>query len=293
MCCFAFAPGPFGRLARWMLPPVKVDDTQIFGRRDGPRQVLVYSMKLSARAQVAMILPLPVRWGCGEDEVEFVSLERCSDFFDWIDRPFRHIAASRAAGPFALPRLRVHTVGLFEASFVPSVADFSRLDPRFRLPDRVWEGLPLYRDYGFAVFKLRPGARQRIHPMALRFPTRDPGRLFFPTVHVHDGRVRSRARFDHALYFQRESDRAMRANIALMRAREARERPVEISGAPAEHLGFYTTSGPVKMSDRTAGLVKDDWHLFKTTLRGQLANEDTWIADQTLDGSTSFQSSFS
>jgi hypothetical protein len=292
MCCFAFAPGPFARLAQWMLPPVRVADTHIFGRRDGPLQVLVYSMSLSARSEVAMILPLPVRWGCGEDEVEFISLERCSDFFDWVDRPFRHIAAS-AARAFALPRLRVHTVGLFEASFVPTAADFSRLDPRFRLPERVWHELPLYRDYGFAVFKLRAGARQRIHPMALRFPTRDPGRLFFPTVHVHDGRVRSRADFDHALYFQRESDRAMRANIARMRRRPTRLLPVEVSGAPAENLGFYTALGPVKMSDRTAGLVKDDWHLFKTTLRGQLANEDTWIADQTLDGSTSFQSSFS
>jgi hypothetical protein len=291
MCCFAFAPGPFARLARWMRPPVRVAETRIFGRRDGPMQVLVYSMKLSARSDVAMILPLPVRWGSGEDAVEFIGLDRCSDFFDWIDRPFRHI--SRAAAPaFALPRLRVHTVGLFEASFVPRVADFARLDPRFRLPDRVWGELPLYRDYGFAVFKLRAGARQRIHPMALRFPTRDRGRLFFPTVHVHDGRVRSRAEFDHALYFQRESDRAMRANIVRLGAAAA-QRALEISGGPAENLGFYGATGPVRMSERTAGLVKDEWHLFKTTLHGRLANEDTWIADQTLDGRTSFQSSFS
>ena len=73
MCCFAFAPGPLARVARWLAPPVKVAETHIFGRRDGPMQVLVYSMKLSARSQVAMILPLPVRRGCGEDGVEFVS----------------------------------------------------------------------------------------------------------------------------------------------------------------------------------------------------------------------------
>jgi hypothetical protein len=44
------------------------------------------------------------------------------------------------------------------------------------------------RDFGFAAFQLEPG-RQQIHPMGFRFRTRDPSRLLFPTVHVHDGRV--------------------------------------------------------------------------------------------------------
>ena len=55
----------------------------------------------------------------------------------------------------APPPLRVHDVGLFEASFVPTLADFERLDPRFRLSPGVWEQLPQYRDWGFAVFKLK------------------------------------------------------------------------------------------------------------------------------------------
>jgi hypothetical protein len=38
--------------------------------------------------------------------------------------------------------------------------------------------------------------------MALRFPTREPGALFFPTVHVHDGNVSESAAFDHTLYAQ-------------------------------------------------------------------------------------------
>jgi len=46
--------------------------------------------------------------------------------------------------------------------------------------------LPIYEDFGFAVFKLRAGLK-RIHSMALEFPRRDPKSLFFPTVHVHDG----------------------------------------------------------------------------------------------------------
>ena len=126
MCCFAFAPGPFSRLARWLAPPVRVADTHIFGRR-----------LLTAGPALPPVRP-------------------------------------RVAGAAALPRLRLRGV---QAA----------------------------------------GGR----------PPADP------------------------------------------------------------------SHGAAVPSVRTAGLVKDDWHLFKTTLRGQLANEDTWIADQTLDGSTSFQSSFS
>ena len=44
-----------------------------------------------------------------------------------------------------------------------------------------------------------------MHPMAFEFPRCDPNYLFFPTVHVHDGRVHSKAKFDHALYCQTHS----------------------------------------------------------------------------------------
>jgi hypothetical protein len=36
----------------------------------------------------------------------------------------------------------VREVGSFEASYVPKIADFSRLDERFRLPVAVWKKLP-------------------------------------------------------------------------------------------------------------------------------------------------------
>ena len=38
--------------------------------------------------------------------------------------------------------------------------------------------------------------------MAFSFPRHDPDRLFFPTVHIHDGHVYSVAQFDHSLYYQ-------------------------------------------------------------------------------------------
>ncbi len=59
-------------------------------------------------------------------------------------------------------------MGSFEASFVPTRRDFSRLDQRFRLPDDVWQALLGYDDWGFAVFKLGPMSRLTgVHPMAL------------------------------------------------------------------------------------------------------------------------------
>src|SRR5690606_14273302 len=124
--------------------------------------------------------------------------------------------------PSRAPTLVVHRVGSFEASYVPSRAEFARLDPRFRMSDEVWDALPQLADWGFCVFQLRdvepPGLWARIrgrrplphpiHPMAFEFPRRDPAALFFPTVHVHDGAVHPEARFDHVLYVQAPQGRA-------------------------------------------------------------------------------------
>ncbi len=38
--------------------------------------------------------------------------------------------------------------------------------------------------------------------MAFDFPRKNPDVVFFPTVHIHDGKVHKTARFDHALYAQ-------------------------------------------------------------------------------------------
>ena len=80
---------------------------------------------------------------------------------------------------------------------MPTVKDFARLDERFKLPPSTWDDLPGYKDYGFAVFKLKKG-EQKVHPMAFEFPRGDTRKLFFPTVHIHDGKVHQTAGFDHA-----------------------------------------------------------------------------------------------
>lgn len=193
MCCFS--------------RPVKhVGSTRIFARfLDGADQCLVYEMEIRADEELAMILPIPVARGTGEDGVKFIDLSGYREFFDDLEKaypapvPSLSSMRSKSAGP--KPQLVVKRVGAFDASFVPTISDFKRLDARFRLNDAVWKSLPQYKDYGFAVFKLRAG-EQHVHPMAFRFPTAMPGRLFFPTVHIHDGKVHDYEDFDHTLYSQ-------------------------------------------------------------------------------------------
>src|SRR5688572_11094269 len=190
-----------------------VAETCIFARADGPRQILVYSMTYAAARELAMVLPLPVPPGSPEDALEFIDLESCDGFFEELRAGFPSYAAGRAtlsadvemlAIGEAVP-LKVVDVGQFEASFVPTPMDFGRLDERFRLPAELWLELSAYADWGFAVFKLKETAnRSRVHPMAFTFPRRDLKRLFFPTVHIHDGRLSRAAAFDHELYCQPE-----------------------------------------------------------------------------------------
>ena len=196
MCCFS--------------RPVKhVHNTSIFARvSERGNQILIYSMSLDTAEEVAMILPIPVRAGTTEDELNFINLENYPDLFEDLSKMFpipftqsrlelKPTAASRAA-------LKVQKVGSFEGSFVPTQADFARLDERFRIDPAVWEKLRQYKNFGFVVFKFRPG-KHEIHPMAFAFPTATPKSIFFPTVHIHDGKVHRKEHFDHALYCQTAS----------------------------------------------------------------------------------------
>jgi hypothetical protein len=193
MCCFS---GSVERVA----------NTRIFVRASAEnRQYLVYQMEFSAAQDLAMILPLPVPTGTPERAVRFINLEAYPQFFADMRSDFPNLERTRSTNSFgpvaASAPLEVVNVGSFDASFVPSRKDFSRLDARFRLPDGVWDNLPQYGAYGFAVFKLKKTA-QTVHPMAFEFPRADPAHLFFPTVHIHDGQVHPQATFDHALYCQ-------------------------------------------------------------------------------------------
>ena len=252
MCCFS---GHVDRVA----------GTQIFARlKEEATQFVVYSMTLSSKSEVAMILPIPVKPGSGEDAVKFISLEEYPDFFGDLNLGFPVPpppgGISRSANaPKALPDskpLKVVSVGKFEASFVPTVKDFARLDDRFKLPSGTWEKLGDYAKFGFAVFKLKAG-EQTIHPMAFEFPTALPSKLFFPTVHVHDGKVHETAGFDHTLFAQFDF---VHPEANRMKWRESPK-----------------LAGAFMKIDKCQKIVNEREHGYKLTLRGRLKNADTLV----------------
>lgn len=250
--------------------PVAVAGTRIFARLEGDQQLLAYQMEFATAGDVAMVLPLPVRRERGEGAVRFIDLSAYDGFFDDLETMFPEPVAF--GGPIERNASRsaplvVHQVGAFEASFVPTVADFDRLDARFRLSREVWASLPQFRDYGFAVFKLSrkpptilqrigigspPVEQRKVHPMAFAFHTREPRAIFFPTVHVHDGSAPARARFDHDVYCQ----------------------------SARLPLGWQQASRPIDayQSARSQGLLDEHTGCFKLQLKGELENEDVWVA---------------
>ena len=302
MCVFSFdlrrSPG---------VEPVRVSTTRIFARGlpDGS-ECLAYQMRYTSAVDVAMVLPLPTPPGPPEDAVEFIDLSDFGQFFACLDHGFPERPApeyetfSMHSLSAAGPPLAVHEVGSFEASFVPAPADFRRLDERFRLPDAVLDQLPIYRDFGFAVFKLKPG-KHDVHPMAFRFPRRNPKELFFPTVHAHDGTVPKEAHFDHVLYCQSggrtrdgwETSRTWKSVDFRSLAPEDWERIVEKDLALARGLGRSeekarrnleltwestfeepAAAGSFFPCARAHGLVDPEALLKRVALRGKRQNAD-------------------
>jgi hypothetical protein len=236
MCCFSGAVD-------------RVRETKIFARstKEG-RQVLAYTMEYVAQDDLSMILPIPVPPSSKEDALRFINLEGYPDFFEDLERICPYVGPLTGAAVLA-----VEEVGAFEASFVPSIKDFSRLDERFRLPEKTWDALPAYKDFGFAVFKLKKGNRSLTHPMAFEFPRRDPRKLFFPTVHIHDGKVHPKASFDHLLLCQKTAG----DTFTLTAWRESPKLP-----------------GKEIKSGKDGGLVDPTRHVYRMEWSGERDNVD-------------------
>jgi hypothetical protein len=246
MCCFS--------------KEAQVANTNIFARPSkGDGQFIVYSMTLKAKEELAMILPIPTPKASKEDAVTFINLEKYPNFFEEMFDGFPRPRSakkddSNIPPPKALaePKLKVVEVGSFVASFVPAIKDFARLDEQFKLPEGTWDKLPQYKEYGFAVFKLKKG-EQKVHPMAFEFPRADKSKLFFPTVHIHDGKVHANAHFDHSLYCQ-GVDTGMRWDE---------------SPQPAELF--------MKKLDQASGIVSGKDHVYLSRMLGNYKNADIWI----------------
>jgi hypothetical protein len=180
----------------------RVAKTRIFARpTDHATQVLVYQMEYAAENEVALILPLPTPPGSLADAVRFLDLADYPEFFQNLRDGFA-IARSapthdaKTANP--APLQQVESLDTF---FLPSRADMTQLNSPIRIDVAVWDRLPEYHDYGFAVFQLPPGD-QTLPPLALEFPMRNPNLLYFPTLELHHGTLNQDAYFDYDLFCQ-------------------------------------------------------------------------------------------
>jgi hypothetical protein len=263
-----------------------VGNTKIFARstRHG-RQTVVYTMSYSADKELAMILPIPVPKDSPEDSVIFVNMEDYKEFFNDLNEGFPVPkswglmgSADEATEESAEEApLEVHQVGSYVASFVPTVNDFDRLDEQFRLDNSVWENLPQYADYGFAVFQLKKGAFE-MHPMAFEFPISLRRPLFFPAVHIHDGKVHDTAYYDHVLYFQLNPyEYPVRAKAW---RRIPGDRPEVAQSDESAYLAKqFMNRKTLDEIQKTDGvqLIDGKEHCYRQRIRGDYNNRDIWV----------------
>jgi hypothetical protein len=83
---------------------------------------------------------------------------------------------------------------------------------------------------------------------------RSPNRLFFPTLHIHDGQVHDKELFDHTLYFQ------------------ATRGPLH--GGWEESPGLPVTKVKCGL---THGMVRPDMHLYRHQMIGKFTNGDVVV----------------
>ncbi len=255
MCCFAKSV-------------LSVSNTNLFARLSGNgTQFLVYQMQFKSEQVNAMILPLPTALPARDEAVRFESFEKYDHFFSDLNAGFPTDSPppTRAltVDSKAVEKLEVHDVGQFVASFVPTLADFDRLDPQFVIPKESWDKIPEYSDYGFAVFQLKE-LSGKPHPMALEFPTRWRDRIFFPTVHIHDGQVHKFEEFDHMLYAQDSAFDKAAGKYLGPRGTNAR-------------TGLVRSKGPAKDFTKIGlaqGFVERNQLVHRMEVRGRHANTD-------------------
>ncbi|NRA39651.1 MAG: hypothetical protein HRU15_16030 [Planctomycetes bacterium] len=303
---------------------LNVSKTNIFARHSRPGyQYLVYNMSISSPSNAAMILPLPVAQGSGEDALRFLNLNDYKEFFDdislvctpeyYVETEVTFESCGGDDDLDMMDTLVVHSVGDFEASYVPSLKDFDRVDERFRLPDEIWQQLSQYHDYGFAVFQLKltlstddGESENAVQAMAFEFPTRDAKRLFFPTVHVHDGEYHDTAGFYHTFYcqfdnarcafkYQRDMFYGQKPTAANDYDEDAYEqsRPSidPLTGIPmlmpnaglvAGYEWFLRTKEVAKNLvpvEKAMGIIDPEQNIFGMTLIGHFPNTDMWLGD--------------
>jgi hypothetical protein len=229
-------------------------------------------MNYASREKNAMILPIPIRQPVRTDSLRFINLQGYSAFFGDLTKGFPYqapafnISCSKPMDVLPAGALEVFNVGSYLASFVPRMADFSRLDERFVLPASTWAKIPQYATFGFAVFQLAAGSL-RPHPMAFEFETAATS-IYFPTVHIHDGEIHDSEEFDHVLYMQHAGF-------------DSQVYGYQNSTVPDESTGLIRSKFAASRFceiERSADVVDGKLLVHRKIIRGEYPNQDTLIA---------------
>jgi len=253
-------------------PVAAVKDTHIFARLSGRgTQYLAYQMNYESQGENAMILPIPVQQPARDNSSRFIDLHDYANFFGDLVQGFPLCMPSIPIGCSGHPKsaaapLTVFEVGNYIASFVPTLADFARLDSRFRLPDQTWSQLPRYKDFGFAVFQLAAGSL-RPHPMAFEFQTALSS-IYFPTLHIHDGQIHDTEEFDHILYLQHAGF-------------DSRAYAYQNWNVPDKSTGLIRSNSVAKSFcdiNKSNGILEANLLVHRQIIHGKQPNQDTEIA---------------
>ena len=189
-----------------------VAKTQIYisASSDNQRQLTVYANQVdSVNKWNSMILPVPF-----PSSIEFVNIEKYANFFTDLNNCFSDMnrlyasANLTRSAPSNFSRtLEIFEVGSYEASIVPTIADFQYVDPSFQLHTNI-QLLTMLKQYytenfGFIVCRLKQGMHT-YHPFAYTHKLYKPNVLFTPTRHYHvhgkDTVHTDTADWDHEIY---------------------------------------------------------------------------------------------
>jgi hypothetical protein len=225
------------------------------------KQFLVYSMNYRVGEDLAMVLPLPVPVGSKEDAVQFIDLHGYGEFFADLQSGFP-VAASDKRRP--LSRSMPSHCRQRRSRWFRSAASKRRLCRRSKTLRASMLGFACRTGFGTSCpptksrgLRCSSCARMpaRCIRWRLRFLAPIASKLFFPTVHIHDGKVHDTAHFDHSLYCQ-------------------------VGSQYGKTTGWEETpqlaSAFVKVA-ATKGIVDGSAHCYRKTILGNQKNQDTWL----------------
>jgi hypothetical protein len=251
--------------------PLHDASTTIFARLNGDRQWLGYALRADIAEELSVAIPLPIALGTEPSEIRLHSLHEFPGFFTMLQKPFprAQVEAPLTRGPGrATPEaLDIVFLGDYAASVAPDASALARVRPELALRPTALELLPEYATFAFVILRLKPPRKVAIDPRVMRtpvehhavlidFPSRFPGKLFFPTLVAQNGELPQHAAYDHLLFCQTGSDRHPEAGW---------ERS-------ARHVGRYVLG-------QTAPAVDTSRHVFRRSIRGNYPNQDLELSE--------------